>query len=635
MLKGLALFLMCGTAFPFTSKALTTNQDNYFFCDFSTQEEYDQWTPVDVNGPGENMWDQWSYDAGKMSAVMKAGDNPADDWIFSPKVTITEGGEYIFKVKAFGDWPCKIVLTSGTAADPAAHTAMTENIGFENWKFIAGTVNLEPGEYTLGIYSNSEGKGYLYIHTCELMKNTCGSATVTLTHSETNQPVEGVDLTLKGDKYEFTVSTSAEGTAQFDYLTPGDYTVGYDVEHFIYQEPTPLHISEKENTTVNLTAAPLSYTNVSGTVKDEWARPVEGIEVKLIGRDTYTILTDEGGNFMMENVKVPANYQLYINKLTKEPISEQIALTEENADFGELILKNYFGKPVNIRRDATEAGYFVSWLVPVGKESFSHDNGKYGGMFTQVGDHITYVRYGNKFATPMLVDEVKWAVCDLKDGAVDVYVYAINPDGSVPTTPTYVKEKVPCQSYDWVGPVTWQTHKLDTPVEAPYGCIVGVGHSDEPRMRICTDYDIYNEKWCSMVSVNDGADGWSNISMVGNFMIRVDGTLLSRDVDLEGLAAAQYRAMSLGRSMDETLKMEGIGYNVWRIGGEITDDRWNWEPLGENVNRLYIFDKDFDNLEMGTYHYAVQAVSYDGTTSDICYSEPIAHRLTTDRKSVV
>ena len=125
-----------------------------------------------------------------------------------------------------------------------------------------------------------------------------------------------------------------------------------------------------------------------------------------------------------------------------------------------------------------------------------------------------------------------------------------------------------------------------------------------------------------------GKGDWVS-AYVSNFLIRGKGTSVSREVAVEPFAAAALRSVSTPRKANG-LKLEGTCFNVWRVNGDADAVEPDMTPIATGHSGLYVFDREFDKLSQGVYRYGVQAVSDDGRKSDIIYSSPIAHKMTTD-----
>lgn len=126
-----------------------------------SQEAFDQWTPIDVNGDGGS--NQWLYSADKGGAYYVENKNQAaNDWLISPAVTLREGATYkvtlfIQNCTTYSSDKQKVSINVGNSAEIDAQTqtiAKNESLAKSSWP-----VEL-CGEYT----STESGDAYFGIH---------------------------------------------------------------------------------------------------------------------------------------------------------------------------------------------------------------------------------------------------------------------------------------------------------------------------------------------------------------------------------------------------------------------------------------------------------------------------------------
>lgn len=84
--------------------ATTLNEDGHFYCDFSLgDEDFNPWTVVS-DGNDDGRWG--GLETSQMAPVHFGGYDESDDYLFSPKITLPQGKEYIVKINLWADWPC-------------------------------------------------------------------------------------------------------------------------------------------------------------------------------------------------------------------------------------------------------------------------------------------------------------------------------------------------------------------------------------------------------------------------------------------------------------------------------------------------------------------------------------------------
>ncbi len=607
--------------------ATTLNEDGHFYCDFSLgDEDFNPWTVVS-DGNDDGRWG--GLETSQMAPVHFGGYDESDDYLFSPKITLPQGKEYIVKINLWADWPCDMQVTAGHTLEPSDQTAISEVERFNGDHYVAykmpSSIN---GDIHVGIRAVTEAglKGYLYVKSVEVAEARDGSIAFTLVDSREKAPVADVDLKLTGDTYrQFTIRTNSEGKALFEHLTPGVYTVDFDFPGLIKGEPVEVTVADNTVVDYKIDALTLPMVAVRGVLSDSKKRPLADAQITLAGElATYSAVSDASGAFEIKNVFGENSYELNVSKDLKEPYEKTVKLGDTDLNLGQIDIANFFSAPAGVSADLTENGMFVSWAVSLSRKDFLHDSGNYGGVYALSPREGAYVRFGVKFDEPMTLDEINWVVTELTDGKVDVFVYPIGRDGAVAKSPVYEALGVPSDTYDWQH-LIWQTHRMTHSVSLPYGCIIAIGHVNEPDNNISMPCD-YRNNGPSYEQNNDG--DWVS-AYVSNFLIRGKGTSVSREVAVEPFAAAALRSVSTPRKANG-LKLEGTCFNVWRVNGDADAVEPDMTPIATGHSGLYVFDREFDKLSQGVYRYGVQAVSDDGRKSDIIYSSPIAHKMTTD-----
>lgn len=135
------------------------------FCEgFDTADAFDLWTVEDLNG-----FTKWEYSASKKNIYQKYDNNnsPADDWIFSPKFSLTAGKTYCLEFDANTSYDTNAKYAEDFEfwlSKAPSHSGKKQKIG--EWKkFLSKAVKHqrvifkaeEGGVYHLGLYTNSAG----------------------------------------------------------------------------------------------------------------------------------------------------------------------------------------------------------------------------------------------------------------------------------------------------------------------------------------------------------------------------------------------------------------------------------------------------------------------------------------------
>lgn len=133
---------------------------------FDDMSSFETYNVVDVNGD----WETWEYDPYRQCAAYHYSDRKADDWLFTPDITMTKGRDYILKLKAkssLTDKPERLAIAFGKGSEPADYTQMLLEptlLPAED-SLITCTIKInEDGDYRVGFHALSDANCYyLYI----------------------------------------------------------------------------------------------------------------------------------------------------------------------------------------------------------------------------------------------------------------------------------------------------------------------------------------------------------------------------------------------------------------------------------------------------------------------------------------
>ncbi len=619
--------LLLALCYGMGADAKIVNETDHFFCGFDTQSEFEQWTLVDLNGEF-NKKNVYRWDEETRSAFYSSGaTNDGDDWLISPAIHLSKGKSFVLKANMFCDWSCKLTFALGktnTAEGMVDVIAEEKEYDGNYYLCLKLPENMEEGDYYIGIRNRTVAwSGLLYLNSVEVAEDNGGALNIQVKRKGKDEWLEGASVSLSGDTYEDkTWQTNAEGAAAFNDLTPGKYFLSIAKEGF---EPYALADIEvearKEETLVaELVLKPVSA--VKGVVVDEASRPVSGALVKLTGKKAFELQTAGDGSFLFPEVPVNGEYKLAVSKELKLTYKKMVAVGKEELNLGTLVLKDLLASPVKVYAENVEKGVFLSWIVPVAEKDFALDNGSVEGTFQM--NSKDYVYLGNTFREPMSVNAISWAL-DNNYPTVDVYVFPLNRDGSFSTEPAFSRLDVPSRAYDWDTGGGWSELILDTPVVAPYGCVVAIGHSGS--LTVLSDYrKLEGSVVC--VDKNFENSGWFH-STTGNFFIRAEGVKLTSDLKeahANNIRMASY-SRKLARKADEGFAERNFTFSVWRYKDR--NDPSGWEEIATDLKKQDYLDPTINSKEKGFYGYAIRAIYQDGRKSDYGYSAPIDHNMYT------
>lgn len=626
------LFIVLLLAFWGTKvQASVINETDHFYCGFDSEEEFNVWKKVDINGLAGNGNSDWWWDDRGGAFISVGPDVGIDDWLISPEITLTGGKKYVIKTKFYrSEAAGTIRFTMGSTAEPGGQTTIIkelENYSGESYLKFSLPENIENGKYFFGLYVSTEAwTGNVLMKSFEVVEDKDGQLEIAVVNKDDQKAMEGVEVSLSGSSYESQdFTTNAEGKCNYENLTPGTYYLNASLDGYISIEKKEINIGEKETVSFTVEMSPIPVSTVSGTVLDEDNNPIADAQVTLAGEKAYETTTDKDGAFTFNEVRRPNEhntYKLSISKDFKAPHYADIDVTDATMTLNSIILKDLINAPANICTDLTEKGMFVSWMMPVGEKVFAHDNGKYEGM-KQV--YAPYVFMGVSFAEPMILTNMTWVSTEVEDELIDIYVFPLNKDGSLSMTPLYEAKKVPVINYNYEDIIQWNEYNFPEPIVAPNGCICAIGH--ENTLSVPLDYE-NNTQHSLTVTNYDG--GWE-VSDISNFLIRAKGLALSTDLSPENQAKL-IRSMStpvIKKVPAKQIENQRFSYNIWRLDSSNKENQEAWTEIAKDVKELYYIDKGFASLDQGTYQYAVQTVYKGDKASEICYSAEIEHKMHT------
>lgn len=166
---------------------------------------------------------------------------------------------------------------------------------------------------------------------------TSGFATLNGTVTSGGNPVEGVNIAINATTLHQT--TAANGTYNFPFVVPGQYTVtatklGYDTQ------TQPVTLVADQTTTLNFNLVPSTTVSVFGTVvgSDNPSVGLPGAEVALDGPLDYSGTTNAQGQFNIPNVLSGNSYNYTITMSGYQILTGTINVGAVNYDMGTLTL---------------------------------------------------------------------------------------------------------------------------------------------------------------------------------------------------------------------------------------------------------------------------------------------------------
>lgn len=652
----LLIMLLLGISTQHLYGAPTDAPKGSYFCGFNTEDEFNSWTIINANNDDR----QWFWEGNDLAACYRMStEQAADDWYISPTISLTSGKQYTLKAK-MGIYHSteNITITMGKGNTVESQNIILLDTAYtdpymKTYVSIKLPADLESGDYNFGFHITSPAwSGLYYIYSFQVTEFTDGTLEGVVTNTR-GEKVEGAEISLaNGTDYEGMMSiTDAEGRYHFDNLSAGEYQLSAKAEghHPVETENVTVQAFTKVNHPILLTA--MNLETVTGKVVSEENTPVKNAFVTLKGELSYDTMTDDNGIFTIENVREYDKYQLKIEKDLKVTHTDIISVVDATVNLN-VTLKTRVVAPANVTAEQVSTGVLVSWMMPLKETEIAFDNGSYEGMAGLMGPTAgENTVMGNIFDFPIIVSGMSWMTTE--EGGphetVDLYVFSLNPDGSLSNNILYSKKGVPNVDYDYGDNYTWCEYYFPETIVAPHGCVLALGYNG--YLGVALDWASSGEHSCASFDYTQGLSGYGS----GNFFIRALGSRLG----IPQLAPGQNNPLNnikihSPRILNEkdgiiSIRREGIApkaeyhmtprsnasagqftYRLWRFNMEDKEDKDSWTELEPNIKELLYLDRSFNEQEQGVYQYAVQAIYADGQVSDTCYSTEVEHAMRTN-----
>lgn len=178
-----------------------------FVCDFADASDLDMFTIIDAN----RDYKMWEYNDQQFVALMNNPNQPADDYLVSPGLTLQEGYFYTFSVDARpyrSAYPEKLELLAGATPDVAgltetvlSPTILTE----EKWLPFSGTFRAPAdGTYYFAVHGVSDPDMYaLLVNTFSVSGGISGLVSaapeISVTRNPDGEPSATIDITAPSE----------------------------------------------------------------------------------------------------------------------------------------------------------------------------------------------------------------------------------------------------------------------------------------------------------------------------------------------------------------------------------------------------------------------------------------------------
>lgn len=514
--------------------------------------------------------------------------------------------------------------------------------GFDNWITTVDPNNLENMSYVANYPITS-----LMFET----GNGLGSISGNVMYYDIPGPVEGAKVEIENTDYPGTkavIYTNAEGHYSAPYYLAGDnITVTISKYGFIDVVFENISLSAGGNVVLEnayLMTRPLIA--LTGTVlKSDTQGPAEGAVVTLYGLDNYETTTNQNGNFDFPAIWGLTTYQMEISLEGYQTYTAEIEVSDVGLTLEPVTLLENAPAPHNV--NVTEVDYqaLLTWIGagdPFPAE-FRYDDGNVNGILITTG--TPEVVGGSAWNLNSIVTGVQWYNYNSPSyppsPQVLITILGLNEDGSPnPADILFTQQNVQ-------NVIGWNTFALPNPVEAPNGYFFGIsGYSNY----IVIPYDDGvgepwefhpNTQWSNGMGAYYPLETVTSPPLFKNIFMRAYGLvyelsnrqpieyltplILQSQKDVAGLICKQVEAFDAG--LPEIIPVDYVipgnrsfqHYNIFR---KLIEDE-DWILINSTVTDTSYIDTDWENLEEGFYHYAVEAEYQNGVKSSLALSNVI------------
>lgn len=209
-------------------------------------------------------------------------------------------------------------------------------------------------------------------------------------------PIEGASVTV--GQLNIATTSNADGSYELPYIPAGTYPAtasksGYSAV------TNPLTVITGNTTTLNFVLGEQALVSVTGYVTgiDNPGAGIENAIITLTGSiHTYSILSGEGGTFILEYVYSQTTYQIIIEADGYAAYSAPVVITSTDVDLGEIVLNESMLIPFVIMAKPVAGSMEISWNTPA---SFSQqvlvfdDGGYESGWAGKTGEEVWFGNY--------------------------------------------------------------------------------------------------------------------------------------------------------------------------------------------------------------------------------------------------
>jgi len=410
-----------------------------------------------------------------------------------------------------------------------------------------------------------------------LVLNTDGGGKLHGSITSGGTGVKGVKVALAGTTTATT--TDISGHYQFGYLPEGTYDITATPDHYSLL-PAGGHASVAvgADTSVDIVLPARPSASMSGTVTDKQGNPVAGAAVVVTGWEKTNATTDAEGSYTIARIYQHDAMRLDVYAPGYRHYTLTAPFTAEGATDKDLTIEALHNPVTEAAAiGKTQTAEIIWQPVDFGYEQAS-DNGT-PHMAVESPTYGVYL-FGKRFDGPLALYNVTWhssISSETPVDNVDLYVYALTEEGA-PSQVLFSAED--CLNIE----DAWNEYIFDTPVIAPYGCIIALTGKET----ICLSQD--------------------NQQIPGSYIIDLQGNAYAPLTDDNGNINLMIRTRAAFFNAQTGYTTPDVTYNIYRI-----DETENEATIyTDYAGQPSVFDPDWSTIEPGRYSYAIEAVYPDG-----------------------
>ena len=504
---------------------------------------------------------------------------------------------------------------------------------------------------------------------------TGGMGTISGSVTAGGNPLPGVRIEVDGTN-RFTY-TAENGQYEIPYLMPDTYSltaikIGYEICNI-----TGLVVIAEETTTQDIEMTMFSTVNITGIVLcSDNNYPASGASIRLTGyAGSGPFTADYDGNFTIPGVFVNNDYNLVINYAHYMETNIPIQVGDSNIDLGIVYVNEVMLPPGNVQNDNDGLNAYIEWLAP-GYDPppppttwFSHSTAENITNAIGTGGAADFISAQRFTSDQLAIFGVSGA--DLLSVRffpfsgnipvvwinVDIMIYtggSTSPWNSgtlVHSQPVYPGQLVENE---------WNIVDLSSPVTIPVGeelwigirYNVGAGHPSGcdggPPINGFGNMIYVYGTWHTLLDIDPvltynwaiqglSISEWGTPITVGPINYTIEDHLgigfysQPRIVTIDSQALPVFEAVSTDLNFPATSTnraFEGL-YNIYRFN---TDDQLNpalWTTITTNWAETTYTDPTWQNLNGGTYRYAVTAIYTNNNESEPAIGNPPMLKVST------